>query len=466
MLQPLAVRAIWFAMAGFALASPARGDHSSIHATATGDVATTDNVLSAPSGGREGDVYVQIRPGVLFAYDTPRLIQDLAAELEVLEYAEHSHTPSLTARAGWRAVFTSGPRSELTMVANASSGRLNAITARTSPDQTSVGAVPAGEIKARQADASAQLGWQATHELRLAERGLVRWAATTDGLDMPTTTDSIELGAAITMERAFRHDTLGLDLGTGYVDLERIAPPTPISGSSLVRAVEPQALALWRHDFDAAWSLAAEAGALLIAPIGTDPYAPALPHPSGWYPVAGALVAYSQPWGHASLAVRHAVAANLLLAQNTVGDSATAQVAIPLPWLDDNPHAHAPKLVALGSLGVERSAFVDPRTAMTLASFELLRVDLGVGWTPKPGQTYGVRYELAVQHGNAAAAATIAPSFYRNTVFFTFALRIPDRLTTDVPIHGASVRADRGDVAPAPADAEPVVPAAPAPADD
>jgi len=50
----------------------------------------------------------------------------------------------------------------------------------------------------------------------------------------------------------------------------------------------------------------------------------------------------------------------------------------------------------------------------------------------------------------------IAPSFFSDTLFFTFALRYPDRVVATVPRQTDSVRADRKDLAPV--GAEPVVP--------
>jgi hypothetical protein len=148
----------------------------------------------------------------------------------------------------------------------------------------------------------------------------------------------------------------------------------------------------------------------------------------------------------------------LLIAENTVDDTATAQLALPLPWLDDNPHLRTPKLVGMASLGVERTQLLDPNTSALDGQYYAGRVDAGVSYTPRPGFTYGVRYEYVYQNASQSATMVvpIAPSYWRNTLYFTFTVRYPDRVAVQVPRQTESVRADRKDLAPV--GAEPVVP--------
>ena len=63
----------------------------------------------------------------------------------------------------------------------------------------------------------------------------------------------------------------------------------------------------------------------------------------------------------------------------------------------------------------------------------------------------------AVEGSGDAAALAFVPGFFRNTLFFTFSLRYPDRVAGEVPQRRAnSVRADRKDLSPV--GAEPVIP--------
>jgi hypothetical protein len=145
------------------------------------------------------------------------------------------------------------------------------------------------------------------------------------------------------------------------------------------------------------------------------------------------------------LSARRDVAPNLFLAQNTVDDAVNFQVALPLPWLEAS--RRVPKLAALGSVGVARTQLIDSDTGSTAGDFKVAHLDVSVGYTPSPGQTYGLRYELAYQTGDSAAVMAI-PSYLRNTLYATFALRFPDRVAGEVPKRLKIMRSDRKDLLP------------------
>jgi hypothetical protein len=456
----------------FFLASTATADTTSWHGTANGDVAATDNVFAAPSSGsREADVFFTLRPGVLFAYDAPRMIHDLTAEIEVLEFALHSDDPSLSFKGGWRAFFLPGPRSEVITQLNGQSGQLSAIASRSSPDQTVVQVQPAGKIDILEADGSQFASYQASKEIRLSQTVFGRFNRSNDNasdpatmMSDPTIVISGEGGMNLGIERGFRADAISLETGASVARLERRASkfidamfgPGGLQGSRLDKQLTPKFRGQWRHDFTRVWSGSIDGGVAIVVPFGTDPFNPgATDRKSGVFPLVGAQLSYSEVWGRAAFVARRDVTPNLFVAQQTVSDSAQLTLALPLPFLDDS-RRRAPKLNALGSLGVARTRLVDQITSDLTSSFEDVSLDLGVTYTPRPGFTYGVRYELIVQTGDAAALAFV-PGFFRNTLFFTFAMRYPDRVAGEVPQRRAnSVRADRKDLVPV--GAEPVVP--------
>jgi hypothetical protein len=436
------------------LSTRARAEHKSLHATVAGDVAVTDNAFVTGSNGTV-DMFLELKPGLLATYETPRMIHGLDLELDALEYLSTGDRPNLLVRGGWQGFFIPGPRSTLALSANGSTGVLNTLTFQTSPDQTMIGIQPAGAADYRSGDANELLSWQSTKETRTSETAFARWSATDDGAAMPTTTNSLETGLTLGFERQFWHDNVGVQVGGSFLRMELIAPPTAIVKSRLDRQVNPRANVTWRHDLSKRWSASADGGIVYVNPVGIDPYNPmGLPRRAQPFPIFGAVLSYTDAWGHAALSANRGVAPNLYIAQNTVSDVVLATLALPLPWLDDNPHRSQPKLVGLGSLGFERSQLVDPATAMLAGSFLVARIDVGVGYMPSPGQTYGVRYELAYQHADEAAMM-VTSSFVRNTVLFTFALRYPGRVAVQIP-RTQSVRADRSDLEPV--GAEPVVP--------
>ncbi|MEJ7598661.1 MAG: hypothetical protein WKG01_12195 [Kofleriaceae bacterium] len=435
----------------------ASADPTSWHGTIAGDVAATDNVFAAPStGDREVDVFFTVRPGLLFSYAHPRTLHDLTAEVEVIEYVRHSDEPSLSARFGWRGFYLVGPRTQVLTQVNAQNGILAAIASRNNAAETLPELIPVNKVNVYQADASEYLSYVATRELTLSQTLFARASYTDDNLDDPTTVASAEAGFGLGIDRQFRTDSLSLELGGSVVHMERIAPEGALQGSRRDRQLTPRIRAQWRHDFDRRLSASADAGLVYVRPFGTDPYNPDSETRSGTFPIVGANVSYSEVWGRAGLQARRDVTPNLLVAQNTVNDSVTASVVMPLPWLDDS-RRRAPKLIGLGSVGIQRTQLIDSETGDLTSNFTSARLDLGVAYTPRAGVVYGARYELTYQTGDAEAVMTI-PGYYRNTIYFTYSIQYPDRSGPEAPRRksGNAVRADRKDLVPL--GAEPVVP--------
>jgi len=433
----------------------AHADHASIHATASGNVAVTDNVFAAPDGGRESDMFFQLRPGVLLAYDAPRMIHELTAELEILEYVQNSDQPSLNFRGGWRGIFTPGPRSEATFGLDGGTGKVSALTARQTPDQTTVAVVPTGEVSVQQANAAESASYQTTRDTRVTQNALGSYAHTDDGLG--TTDESFTAAFLVGFERAWKSDSLGVQAGASYLHLEHHAPMGAMLNNRLDQQVNPQVTANYRHDFSRNWSASGDGGVVYVNPVGTDPFNPMdSSRTAQLYPVAGVQGSYTDLWGRASLSARRGVSPNLLIAQNTVNTGVVGQLSVPLPWLDDS-RRREPKLTAAGTIGYERTELIDNATDFDVGIFDVFRVDVGVSYSPRPGMTYGLRYEFLHQSGDASATMVV-PDFTRNTVFFTFAFRYPDRVAVVVPRQRATSRVDRSDLSAT--GEEPVVPEA------
>jgi len=444
------VRRACLVLATTVIGGSARADHLSLHALVAGDLALTDNEFAVPSNDNpEPDVYLDIRPGVMLQSEGPRFIQQLIAQAELIEYARHADEPSYNAYGTWKGILLPGPQTDVTLQVDGSTGQVNSLSARTPSDQAMVQVQQSGPADLRSADASQYLGYQATRETRVTENAFGQWTATDDNQPMSTTTSSISAGMGIGVERLFRHDTVGLDVGATYLRLEILSPPTSMEGSHLQNQLNPHANLSWLHDFSRKWSGSLTAGIVFVNQLTTDPYQPQLPIAGATgYPIASALVGYTDVWGHASASVGRGISPNLFIAQNTLTDSAILQAAIPLYWLDPRPSAHDPKLALLGSVGLVRTQIIDADDASkTLGEFVVGLVDVGLTWAQSPGRTFGVRYELMIQHGDTVATL-IEPSFYRNTLFFTFNVRYPDDVLPKMPKTGKSDRSDRSDVAP------------------
>jgi hypothetical protein len=226
-------------------------------------------------------------------------------------------------------------------------------------------------------------------------------------------------------------------------------------GSRLERQIVPRAQVVWRHDIDAKFSTSVDGGVAYVYPYGTDPYNPDDTRKSGWFPVGGGQVAYTDTWGLGSLLVRRDVSPNMLLAQNTINESAVLAAAVPLPWLSHGNRL-MPRLLGAGTFGVQRTRLIDTMTGDAASSFKVARVDAGVIFNERPGISYGLRYEFMYQTGDSESATGPIPGFWRNTLFFSVSIRYPFEVAAELPKQRKkSARADRSDQG---LGAEPVVP--------
>lgn len=431
-------------------AGSARADHWSLHGLVAGDLALTDNEFAVPSSDNpQPDVYLDIRPGVILQSEGARFIDQLIAQAELIEYARHADEPTWNGYGTWKGILLPGPRTDMTFEVDGSTGQVNSLSARTPADQATIQVTQSGPAAMRSADGLEYLGYQATRETRLTQSAFGAWTATDDNAQMPTLTSSTTAGVGIGVERLFHHDTVSLNVAATYLHLEEIAPPTNVTGSHLLNQLNPQATLSWIHDFSRKWSGSATTGVVFVNELTPDPYALQTPVAGATgYVVASALVGYTDVWGHASASIGRSVSPNLFIAENTLTDSAVLQAAVPLYWLDPRPSAHDPKLALLGSLGILRTQIINADdSSKTLGEFDVGLIDVGLTWAQSPGRTFGVRYELMFQHGNAVAAM-IEPSFYKDTLFFTFNIRYPDDVMPKMPKTGQSNRSDRSDVAP------------------
>ena len=433
-----------FVIGTLVVAPPARADHTSLHATADGEVVTTDNLYSSGSESRRPDMFFTVRPGVLYAYDAPQMVHDFNADAEVIGYLSRSDTPLVTGRAAWRSLFLPGPRSTLNMSISAGTGLLSLLSTRSSPDETTATVTPTGRVDIQQADSAESLSWISSKHTRVLQGLQGRYGFTDDGSG--TTTETREVGGNLGFERTFRKDTVALDASVNYLQLERIAPISAELPSRLDHQINPRGVVTWRHDIDKDWSTNVDGGVVFVNPVGTDKYNPGAMRRGGTFAVFGGNVAYVEPWGRALLSLRRNVQPNLFLAQNTLDDEANLQVAMPLPWLDSS--MRSPKLAALGSVGLAHTQLIDSETGSLEGNFKVAHVDASIAWTPQPGQSYGVRYELVYQTGDPNAVMTI-PAFVRNTLYFTFSLRYPERVAGEVPRRMKGMRSDRKDMLPA-----------------
>jgi hypothetical protein len=433
------------------LASPTWADHTSVHATASGEVATTDNLFATGSNGnRQADVFLTLRPGLLYAYDEPRMIHDFSGEAELTEHLLHSRRPSVTGRGSWRSLFLIGPRAQLTMSINAGTGNLSSLSSRSITDETIATITPTGDVDIHSADASQSLSWVAGKHVRIVQGIHGRYGSTDDGNG--TESETRDVGGHLGLERSFRSTSITLDASVSYLRLQSLVPPTSPIGNQYSEQLNPRGLLSARHDFTKRWSANAEGGAVYVNPVGTR-NSGNVRRTGDTFGLFGAQVGYTEPRGRAALILRRTVAPNQYLAQNTLEDQATMQVSMPLPWVNDS--SRRVKLAGLASLGVARNQAINAETGSLEGEITAARLDTAVAWAPKPGVTWGARYELVYQSGGTNFMMP-TDGYYRNTLMFTYSMRYPERVAAELPKRTRSVRSDRKDLVPL--GYEPVIP--------
>jgi hypothetical protein len=453
-------KALAFLLASLAMTPLAVADRYSVHGTASVDAAVTDNVFSSQFGNREGDLFFTIRPGVLFTYAQPRIINELNAEVELSRYAAHSDQPTIAFRGGWKGLFLTGPRSEMLLQANASRSVLSAISAATVSNETVVMLQPVGQVDVTQGDFNEYGSYTATREVRLSQTLFARAGKTDDNAEAETIVTSAEAGGAFGLDRSFLKNTLSIEVGASVLRLERKAEVGAPMGPRLDRQVNPRGRVQWRRDWTRTLSSAVDAGVAVVVPYGVDPYNPDVERHTGVFPIFGAQGAYTDVWGIATLSLRRDVTPNLFVAANTVNETASLAAAIPLYWLEGTNRRRQPRLAGVASLGVSRTRLIllGEDDMESESSFVVGRADVGLQYAPRPGITYTARYEFMYQSsGNDAITKLEVPGFIRNTVYLTAAIRFPADVAVRVPKRRTnSVRSDRKDMAPM--GAEPVIP--------
>nr|HEX4314893.1 hypothetical protein [Kofleriaceae bacterium] len=434
----------------------ALADSTSVHATVVGTMAATDNVLNAPDGQpKDGDILVQVRPGVLFVWETPKMIQELVGEVEALEFLRHNDQPSLGVHAASRAFYTPGPLSTLTTVVDVATGQASALTTRSAPDATGVALQPSQLIYTENGTISESGNHQATLSTSVHETASGQYVHTDDdGTGDPIRHQHTQTLAEIAtllggVTHVWAHDSLQFDLGVQFLHLEEAAPlGSPPGSDRLDREINPQGTAFWRHDFDKHWSGGLQAGLVVVDPVGRDPFNPTLSTDAQYLPVVNLLAAYTDDWGRAVLTAGRTVTPNLFVAQNTENYISQLQVAVPLSFGDDIKRG-PPHVVAAGSIGYIRTTLLDNELGMDAGSFDIVHMDGGLAWTPRSDLTYGVRFEYFKQIGEASNNPAVQFfDFSRTTLFFTIAGRWPSRVVAEVP-QKQSLRADGRDTSPA-----------------
>lgn len=425
----------------------AAADDYSLHVQGNLQTSWTDNLFSRPDGDAQqvADVFTQIRPGALFAYETPRTIFQVGYDLDTSLYADvsgkNNEAYSLTHLATARGFFLTSPRTEMQVGGSFSAGSNLALIATTSQPGTGVQVGQAGENSFWSADASQSLSFTATQEMRLSQGARVRKFSTTADLGtMSATSGGSEVGLNVGADRGWKHTAIALQLSSAFVTLDQAASTIETINSNIVLS--------YRRDISPRWSALLDGGGAAVFPLGDDPMDQIFIQPT-----VGTNISYAPNWGAAGLMLRRSMAPNFYTGRNQISDSATLNASLPLPWLTDDPNL--PTLTAAGGGGVSRSQQIE-NGVLTQAT-DMVSVDIALQYNPRPGLGFALRAQhlrqIAEDGGGGAGVLT---DYDRTTIMVSANWRFPDRVAAEIPMRD-SLRVDRSDNTPVGEEVAPAV---------
>ena len=404
----------------------------SLAATIRGQIAATDNVFAAPdepASGRQADVFFQIRPGLLATYESPRTVNEAVADVELTEYARHTDAWGVSFHANIKNFFLISPRTEMTSTADGSYGTLNALTAR---DPTTTGAIvvlPSGNINFRSGSVGEILAHSLSESFRVTQTAILRYLDSIDSSNAKTST--LEATASLGGDHLWKSNALGLTATASYLSFGQ----TVVTTFSTIDQVELQLAVRWRHDVNAQWNVSADGGGAALIPLDAG-------GKESVFPVAGVQLNYFPLWGVASLSLRHGVAPNLFIAENTVNDTATVTGTLPLPWGDPK----TPKWSVQATIGAQRSQLIDTTSGAITSNFDVYSADAALIYAATPAWSAALRYQYILQSADSAAVAE-ALGFTRSTLLVSVVGRWPEQVGARVP-NRASQRVDGSDLTP------------------
>jgi hypothetical protein len=421
----------------------ARADDSSLHILGLAQLGFTDNLLSGPRNPPAGvaappvewDTFLGLRPGVLATYGTPRAIHELTYTLDANLYVRHSELSTLFHRAQWRGFFLLGPRSELVTTVGGSFGDSNLAPATIASAGT-VSVFQSGQVETLGGDAGENWSYMLDRDLRLTQDLTARYDRTNAGAAAGVQTGS-ELGARLGLDKSFRYDAVSATVGASYLTLSR---PLGTGMNQEDRLLNARGTIMGRRDLTKGWTGVVDVGAVGVIPTNGVGKTVVLP-------VGGGSLAYYPAWGSASLSVRRDVNPNLLIAQNTLSDSAVAAAWLPLPW--GTQDASSPEWSIQGTVGASRTQLIDSNNGTVVQGFDDLLGDVALNWNVRKNAGFSFRYQVIWQSSDLSAMGGALPvfGFVRNTVLVQFFGRWPERLAVEVPVR-QTLRVDRSNITP------------------
>jgi hypothetical protein len=386
------------------------------------------------------------------------MIHELSYEFDATLYTEHSDAHTYGHRAGWRGFFLTGPRSDLVTAANFSMGRVVGISSNQPASMPTVTLAPDGENYFKSYELQENANYQLSHAWRTSQSAVARRSETSADIENPDTMETErftvsvgnDVGGGLSGDRSWQYDSLTLAGTLNYVVLDTLSPGNATATNTELLSTSS---VTWRRDLGLHWSASADVGMSALIPLSTSTAdgTPSTDSSPSFRPTLGASLNYSPEWGSASAQIRRAIAPNLLIAQNTVSDSAILSAWLPLPWLAQA--RHEPRLTVQASGGINRTQIIDIDNGDSLQSFTVYSGDVGLNYAARSALNFTLRGSYVQQVAgddvatNPGMDALTVNDYHRLTISLMIAGRFPERRAAEIP-ERASTRVDRSDVTP------------------
>lgn len=420
---------------GFGLApAAAQADPYSIHFEGAAAVAWTDNSANRPEVAGENETipeagfFTQLRPSLLFTYETPRSVNVSTASVDINLFETDEPANAYNGALNHNSLFALSPVTEAGLGATFGFGRVDPLIL-----------AQAGEVQGDTTFKSGAINqnarWQASTDLRF-DQSFGANLVSTEQRDSETLASSISM--SLGADRAWARTSLGLVGSASYVAIDQ-------NGNDSTQLIANLSANL-RRDLDPIWSVSAAAGVgfILITeqpePPNEDKFAPT--------PTGSLTVNYVQPLGvvtaNVSATVGHAITPNLLLGNVTNTSSATLNAGVPLPWLW---REQEPVVAVAASAGIAHSR---PALGDSDPNWNSFTANGAAVWSVDDGLTVALRYQYARidVYGDTMDTAVQPPEdFFRHTVLIEATGRFPARPAAQLPDR-VTRRVDRSNEAP------------------
>lgn len=410
----------------------AHADPYSVHVEGVVAAAWTDNTNNRPEvvdePGQtlpEAGFFTQLRPSVLFTYETPRSMHVSAANLDINLYETEEPGNSYNGALVHNTLLALSPLTELGLGATLGFGRVDPLSAALAGQADQAGQIQ-GDTTFVSLGVNQSARRQINADLRLDQSFSINHVDTNQpGGESAADSVSASLGA----DRTWARTSAGVVSSVSYVGIDQ-------SGNDSTQLIANLSANV-RRDLDIDWSVSAAAGLGFIYiveqpdPPNEESFAPT--------PTGSLTVNYLRPVGPVTAAlsatVGHAITPNLLLGNVTNTSSGTLTGAIPLPWFR---RGQEPTVVLSSSAGAAHSR--PTLGGGDQPTWNSYNANGAVSWAVQDGIAVSLRYQYARIDVNdydpaMEVAGNIQPpvEFFRHTVLLEVGGRFPTREAAQLP---------------------------------